>query len=43
MLKLSKIILDPMVEKVVLNNAKFFGGPSFLYFGHLINEGLNSF
>ena len=43
MLNCSKIILDPMIEKVVVNNANFFGGTLISYIGHLINEGLNSF
>ena len=31
MLIFPKIILDPMFEKVVLNNANLFGDPNFLY------------
>ena len=30
MLTFSKIIPDPMFEKVVMNDAKFFGGPYLL-------------
>ena len=40
MLIFSKIIPDPMFEKVVLNNANLFGGPFFYW---TLYKGLNSF